>query len=189
MLPTENAAPIARDYRLAAVAAVALAVLAGLWFGSRGPESPPLVLAPAGPAAAGVVTVHVSGAVRSPGLVEIAQGGRVADALAAAGGALPEAGLSSLNLAAPVVDGQQIVVALPGEDPVGPGADQAGGVRINAAGLDDMQRLPGVGPVLASRIIAFRDEHGPFRVAEDLLDVPGIGEAKLAALRDAVILP
>jgi competence protein ComEA len=64
-----------------------------------------------------------------------------------------------------------------------------GRVRLNLAGIEELETLPGVGPVLAERIIAYREQHGPFAVVEDLLDVPGIGEGKLAALRDAVLVP
>jgi competence protein ComEA len=133
------------------------------------------------------ITVHVSGAVARPGLVTLPQGARVADAIAAGGGALPEGIVGHLNLAAPVSEGSRIVVPGPGS---GEGADASSdGVRINAASASELEHLPGVGPVLAGRILAFRQDHGPFEEVEDLLDVPGIGESKLAAMRDSVILP
>ena len=136
---------------------------------------------------AGEVTVHVSGAVAAPGLVSLPVGSRVADAVLAAGGALPGADLTALNLAAAIVDGQQLVVP----DTAGDGAVVAadGRVRINTADATALEGLPGVGPVLAERIVAYRDSHGPFAVVEDLLEVPGIGESKLAAMRDRVIVP
>ena len=112
----------------------------------------------------------------------------MADAVAAAGGALPGADLSALNLAAPVSDGQQLMVP----EQSGTGAAAAvveGKVRVNTAGVTDLERLPGVGPVLAERILQHRESFGPFGVVEDLLDVPGIGEGKLAALRDSVAIP
>ena len=134
------------------------------------------------------MTVHVSGAVAEPGLVSLQSGSRVADAVVAAGGALPGADLGSLNLAAPLVDGQQLVVPyLVPTNGVPVASD--GRVRINTADAAALEGLPGVGPVLAQRIVAHRDAHGPFATVEDLLDVPGIGESKLAALRDSVIVP
>ena len=142
------------------------------------------------PADGPVTLIHVSGAVRRPGLVELRGQVRVADAISAAGGVLPDADLTVINLAASLRDGDQVVVPLRspgGERDEGVGAD--GRVRLNAAGIDELQQLPGVGPVLAGRIVDHRDSHGRFETVEDLLDVPGIGEAKLAALRDAVVVP
>ncbi|HEY7705101.1 MAG TPA: helix-hairpin-helix domain-containing protein [Acidimicrobiia bacterium] len=137
------------------------------------------------------ITVHVAGWVAVPGLVELAPSARVADAVAAAGGLRPGAAIEQLNLAAPVRDGDQVVVPGPAEaeapgSPAG-SAGQGGPVRLNQASAQDLEGLPGVGPVLAERIIAYRDEHGPFEEVEDLLDVPGIGESKLAALRDLIV--
>ena len=134
------------------------------------------------------LTIHVSGAVAGPGLVSLPSGSRVADAVVAAGGALPGADLGSLNLAAPLVDGQQLVVPYPALTDGTPVASD-GRVRINTADATALEGLPGVGPVLAQRIVAHRDAHGPFVTVEDLLEVPGIGESKLAALRDSVIVP
>ncbi len=183
----------------AAGALIACALGAGLWWGGTGSGSevvPILPISTSGVAGRDIdgSTVHVSGAVQSPGLVVVSAGARVADAIAAAGGALPEADLASLNLAAPVRDGDQIGVpwrGTGGSEPANPGGApiQDGRVRINVAGAAELEALPGVGPVLASRIVAHRDAYGPFAVVEDLLDVPGIGEAKLAALRDVVLLP
>jgi competence protein ComEA len=146
-------------------------------------------MAPAGAAApASPLTVHVSGAVAIPGVVRVPAGSRVADAIAAAGGIVPAADPGSVNLAAPVRDGQQVVVPRRG-DGSSPTTADAGGIRLNTASVTELERLPGVGPVLAGRIAGYRDEHGPFDTVEGLLDVPGIGEVKLAALRDAVIVP
>jgi len=166
---------------------LAAAAAAGLWYAGRVPDPPPVLVDPGGgPGRA--ITVHVAGAVRSPGVVEVAAGSRVGSAIAAAGGALPEADLTRVNLAAPLSDGQQLVVPAISEE--GPGAAAGDGrVHINLAGVTELETLPGVGPVLAARIIAHREENGPFAVVEDLLDVPGIGEAKLSALREAVLLP
>jgi competence protein ComEA len=142
------------------------------------------------------LTVHVSGAVARPGLVVLEAGGRVADAVAAAGGALPEADLDLLNLAAPLADGQQVVVPVQGATaPTGGGGTPIAGqiapsgpVDLNAATMDQLDALPGVGPVLAQRIVAHRQAHGPFTALEDLLDVPGIGEGKLEGLRDLAVV-
>ena len=115
--------------------------------------------------------------------------GRVADALAAAGGASADADLSRLNLAAAIRDGDLITV------PTVAGRDgstehpEADGVDINRSSASELERLPGVGPVLAERIVAYRDDYGHFTQIEDLLDVPGIGEAKLAGMRDDIISP
>lgn len=165
---------------------VAGAVAAGMWLFSPSPQPPPVVQPPA--AVADDVTVHVSGAVGTPGLVSVSHGARVADAILAAGGALPDADLAGLNLAAPVSDGQQLMVpsAAPGG---GAAAASDPRVRVNVADAGTLEEIPGVGPVLAARIVAHRDQHGPFSEVEDLLDVPGIGEGKLAALRDAVLVP
>ncbi len=129
----------------------------------------------------------------SPGLVELGIGARTADAIAAAGGVVPGADIGALNLAAPVRDGEQVRVpsALPTSAAGGGGGNvpDDGLVHVNTADAAGLQALPGVGPVLAARIVAYREQHGPFSAVEDLLDVAGIGEARLAALRDAVAIP
>lgn len=139
------------------------------------------------PSALETVRVHVSGKVVAPGVVDVEPDAIVADAIDAAGGLLPEARVDEINLAAPVTAGAQIVVPGRGGLHDGPGPSQDGGVlSINSATAGDLESLPGVGPVLAERIVAFREENGGFEVVEDLLEVPGIGEAKLAAMRDLV---
>lgn len=169
--------------------AVALLALGGgvlLW-----PEpaaSPPIEIVAARPPDARI-TVHVSGSVARPGLVSLAADARVADAIRAAGGALPGALLSGLNLAAPLADGQQVVVPSAMQGGAMAMGATGGRVHVNVADVTTLEDLPGVGPVLAGRIVAYREEHGPFTVVEDLLDVPGIGEAKLEALRDSVQVP
>jgi competence protein ComEA len=146
------------------------------------------------------VVVHVAGAVVSPGVRRLPPGSRVIDALDAAGGALPGADLPRINLAAPLVDGQQVYVPKPGEEvPVAAGAGLPGGagdaggapvpgapVDLNTATAEQLDTLPGVGPATASAIIAHREQHGPFTSVDQLLDVRGIGEAKLEQLRDLV---
>ncbi|MFP5314544.1 MAG: helix-hairpin-helix domain-containing protein, partial [Actinomycetes bacterium] len=138
---------------------------------------------------AGTVVVHVAGAVHAPGVVEAAAGSRVFEVLERAGGALPEADLSAVNLAAAVLDGQQILVPRIGEPlpppdaGTAPAAGTAGApVNINTAGATDLEVLPRVGPVLAERIVQWRAEHGSFARPEDLDAVPGIGPAMLEAL-------
>lgn len=139
------------------------------------------------PAAAhGVVTIHVSGAVAAPGLVVLPTGARVADAIAAAGGAAAGADLGGLNLAASVGDGSRVVVPDVG---TAPGGADGGPIRINTATASELEVLPGVGPVLAARIVAHREQRGPFETIEDLLGVPGIGESKLEGLRSEVAVP
>ncbi len=153
------------------------------------PPAPATMVSPvAATSAVALITVHVSGAVSRPGLVSLVEGSRVADALAKAGGALAGGALSGINLAAPVADGMQIVV--PWVSDGSTGSPRASGessdlpVDLNRAGIERLTSLPGVGEVLASRIVAHRETHGPFSSMKDLLDVPGIGEGKLAGLRD-----
>jgi len=145
------------------------------------------------------VWLHVVGQVVSPGVVALPAGSRVADAVAAAGGALPDADLAGLNLAAVVQDGAQIRVPAPGEEPAvdaaGTGDDAAaaggaggagGTVDVNTAGSAELQGLPGIGPVLADRIVAWREANGPFASVDALLDVSGIGPAVLGQIRELV---
>jgi competence protein ComEA len=179
-----------------AVAVVAAALLGGAWYGSRPPRLPPAAevvsaTAPvAGGGTLGIITVHIAGAVVNPGLVAIPDGSRIADAVAAAGGALPSADLGALNLAAPVRESDRVEVPVVGAaGSAGDDGSGDGGVDLNRASAAELEALPGVGPVLAARIVAHRDANGPFTTVEDLLDVPGIGEAKLAALRDGVAAP
>ncbi|WP_255491558.1 ComEA family DNA-binding protein [Actinotalea sp. JY-7876] len=142
-------------------------------------------------AAAQAVVVHVVGQVAAPGLLELPAGSRVADAVDAAGGALPSADLTALNLAREVTDGEQVVVPAPGEtvavpQGTGGGSSQPGPLDLNRADLAALDELPGIGPVLAERIVAWRDEHGPFTTVEELAEVPGIGPSLLADLRELV---
>jgi competence protein ComEA len=132
-----------------------------------------------------MVAVHVSGMVVAPGVVDVPADAIVADAIEAAGGLLSEALVDQINLAAPIVPGEQIVV--PG--PTGATADtgvEDGPLSINQATTTDLESLPGLGPVLAERIVSYRESNGRFDAVDDLLEVPGIGEAKLEAIRDLV---
>ncbi|WP_138759372.1 ComEA family DNA-binding protein [Modestobacter altitudinis] len=160
--------------------------------------APPPVPAPgSGPPGtpAGTVVVSVVGQVGAPGLVTLPAGARVADALAAAGGLLPEADPAAVNAAAVLGDGQQIAVGVPGAaaPAVGapgagvPGAAGAAGpVDLNTATAADLDALPGIGPVLAQRIVDHRTTNGPFTSVDQLDDVSGIGPAVFADLVDRV---
>jgi competence protein ComEA len=110
----------------------------------------------------------------------------VVDAIEAAGGATALAVLSGVNLAAEVIDAAQVVVPTLGQHPSAP---DDGLVAVNQASASDLESLPGVGPVLAGRIVSHRDENGSFETPEDLLDVSGIGEAILARLRPLIRVP
>jgi competence protein ComEA len=154
----------------------------------------PAATPPAGIAADSAVTVVVSvvGSVARPGLVTLPEGARVADAVTAAGGLLPDADPASINLAAVVSDGQQVAVGVPGAAAAGGtvgGTDAtsgAGPVDLNAATAPDLDALPGIGPVLAQRIVEHRESNGPFRTVEQLDDVPGIGPTTYAELAELV---
>ena len=136
------------------------------------------------------VVVSVVGRVARPGLVTLPAGARVADAVEAAGGLLPGADQATVNLAAPLADGQQVAVGVPGATvPTDPGAGPSGAggpVDLNSAGAAELEGLPGIGPVLAQRIVEQREQHGPFTAVDDLQDVPGIGPAVFDGLADAV---
>jgi competence protein ComEA len=196
------------------VALVGLAVVvvggAGLWYARSLPKAvevrearvPGSARAPGGgPAVTGspspspsVLFVHVAGLVRHPGVYQFDQGQRVIDAVTAAGGARPKADLDLLNLAALLTDGEQILVPPHGAAPVAPtgggsttgGGTSGGLVDINSASETELEGLPGVGPVLAAAIIAYRTEHGPFPTVDALDDVSGIGPATLENLRPLV---
>ena len=137
------------------------------------------------------LTVHVSGSVVQPGLVTVGEGARVADAIAAAGGATPDADLGGINLAEAIADGARLHVPRIGDSAVDSprGTDAEGLISINRATVAELQELPGVGPVLAQRIVDRRESSGGFNVIEDLLDVPGIGERILAGMRDLIVVP
>ncbi|MCB0910832.1 MAG: helix-hairpin-helix domain-containing protein [Propionibacteriaceae bacterium] len=152
--------------------------------------APPSVVASPTPTAtptpAPTLLVHVLGAVRHPGVVELADGSRVADAIAAAGGLAKSADPAELNLAAVVADGSQIVIGTrsnPQGEVRGTGASGASGggsaaggtISLNTATLDQLDTLPGVGPVTAQKILDWRAEHGRFTAVSELQEVDGIG--------------
>jgi competence protein ComEA len=140
-------------------------------------------------AANGSVVVDVAGKVRRPGLVTVPAGARVADALRAAGGVVPGTDLASLNLARKVVDGEQIVVGEAAPAAVGGASGSPGPtnpINLNTASASDLDQLPGVGPVLAQRIVDWRTSHGAFTSVSQLRQVTGIGDSKYADLQPLV---
>ena len=175
--------------------AVAALIVAG-WLLLRDPAPPPEAHLPmAAPAATSStvpaeLAVHVAGAVAHPALYRLPPSARVADAVDAAGGALPEADLDRVNLAAPVADGTQVYVPRQGDGgggaASGPGATASGPLDLNQATEAQLDELPGIGPATAKAILDARAKKGRFRSVEDLLDVRGIGPAKLDAIRDLV---
>jgi competence protein ComEA len=157
---------------------------------STPPSSVPAPTAAVVAPPAAEVVVHVAGLVRRPGLVRLPAGSRVADAVTAAGGVTKPRAADSVNLARLLVDGEQIVVSTTPSMPsdqvstVNPGAPMV--LDLNTATAEALDTLPGVGPVLAARIISWRNENGPFRSVEELGEVSGIGEAILGQVRDLV---
>lgn len=193
---------------VAAVAAVLAAV--GVWQDRPVPETVPnlpavVAAAPTGAAepppdattdtTEAEIVVSVAGAVQEPGLVTLPAGARVADAVAAAGGAVPGTDLLTLNLAQVLGDGEQVLVGVAGP-PVSGGAAAAGGsaggpgaggpVDLNTADAAQLEELPGVGPVMAGAILDFRAENEGFSTVEQLMEVSGIGDARFAQLKDLV---
>jgi competence protein ComEA len=181
---------------------------AGLWYVRSMPR--PIQVAASGPAtgaapdvtgaasaspSAAPVIVDVAGWVREPGVYEFTAGDRIVDAIARAGGARRGADLAALNLAAPLVDGTQILVPREGAAPPGgvAGSATTGGtagtlVNINTASATELEALPGIGEVLAATIVAYRDEHGAFASVDQLEDVSGIGPSTLEEIRDLVTI-
>jgi competence protein ComEA len=189
-----------RRLLLAAAGSLALLLLLGRFVLGAGTTTTaaPLPLPPA--AGAGVtglpssrVVVDVVGAVRRPGLYRLAHGSRIADALTRAGGATAKADLAQVNLAAPLADGEQVVVPRRGAGTSAPGAGSgpAGGpaapVQLSTATLEQLDSLPGVGPVTAQKILDYRQEHGAFQSVDELDAVSGIGPKRLEQLRELVV--
>ncbi|MFC4144874.1 ComEA family DNA-binding protein [Micromonospora mangrovi] len=199
--------PGRRGVRALAVVAAVVVLGAGAWAWRSRPHTEPVrpvgtaaaalpEPAPAGSASAGPsqLVVAVAGKVRRPGLVRLPAGARVADAIDAAGGALPGVDTALLNPARKVTDGELVVVgatapaALPGVPPAaaGDGSAPGGPVNLNTATLAQLDALPGVGPVLAQRILTHREQHGAFRSVADLRQVEGIGDARYEQLKELV---
>lgn len=167
--------------------------------GGAGGSVDPVATAPTSTSEPASIVVHAAGAVTVPGIHQLPPGSRVSDLLVAAGGPAPDADLDRVNLAAPVGDGERVWFPRVGEEaepPVaagsGGGAASGGGsgptvpLDLNVATAEELDELPGIGPATASAILQHRAEHGPFASVDQLLDVPGIGEAKLEQLRDLV---
>ena len=194
---------------LAGLLVVAVVILLGSRFLLHGPsasttlERPIVGSAEAGSARASPsspspkLVVYVVGAVRRPGLYRVATGSRVADAVARAGGLAKRADPAGVNLAAPVADGEQLVVparlsvAITGAqgapvDGVG-GAAPAGPVQLSVATVEQLDTLPGIGPVTAEKIVKYRTAHGAFRSVDELDEVPGIGPSRVEQLRGLVV--
>jgi competence protein ComEA len=197
--------------RVLALAGLLAALVAGvfLWWSRPKPQSTPAPIVrpaarPVGAPPAGGATpspslstlvVDVAGKVRRPGVVSLPAGARVIDAIKEAGGLRPGAKTGTLNLARRVVDGEQVLVglnatpaaAVPPADPTAPGATApAAPIDLNTANAAQLDELPGVGPVLAQRIVDYRTQHGGFRSIDELRQVSGIGEAKFADLKSLV---
>jgi competence protein ComEA len=186
-------------WAIAAVLAT-LAAVRAFGGGNDPPRAAPVKLSDRGGHQDARMYVHVVGAVRRPGLMRLPTGSRVADALQRAGGPGPRADLATVNLAARLVDGQQIVVPTRGS--AGPAGSHAGtapapaagapsggaatGIHLSTATVEQLDGVDGIGPTLAQRIIEYRDAHGGFRSLTELAQVEGIGEKRLATLREAL---
>ena len=163
------------------------------------PAAPPIIgSSEAGAAAAPAprLVVYVVGAVRRPGLYRLGEGARVGDAVARAGGVTRKADPAAVNLAAPVADGQQVVVparlpravaAAEGAPVPGGGSVPAGPVQLSVATAEQLDALPGIGPVTAQKILDYRTAHGAFRSVDELDEVPGIGPSRVEQLRGLVV--
>jgi competence protein ComEA len=191
-----------RRLLLAAAGSLALLLLLGRFVLGAGTTTPAAPLPPppaGGPGVTGLpssrVVVDVVGAVRRPGLYRLAHDSRIADAIARAGGATRKAELAQVNLAAPLADGEQVVVPRRGA----PGAVAGGGsgaaapgapaapVQLSTATPEQLDTLPGVGPVTAQKILDYREKHGAFSSVDELDAVPGIGPKRLDQLRELVV--
>ena len=179
--------PVSRRRALVlAAAALVLLVVAGRTLAGAGAagSQPAAALVPERAAAAPKHVVHVAGAVRQPGLYRLAEGKRVADAVARAGGATAPADTAAINLAAPLADGMQVLVPSRVAGVAGPAA--AGRVSLSSASVAELDALPGIGPVTAQKIVDHRLAHGGFRSVDDLDAIPGIGPTRVEQLRELV---
>lgn len=178
-------------WAVAAVVAAVAGIAVALWLGSPPARVAPPAIAPRAGAAAPALLVHVAGAVRRPGLYELPQGSRVADAVEAARGPRRGADLDALNLALEVADGAKILVPGRGDSATvaaAPDTSGAAAVSVNTADQAALETIPGIGPVKAAAIVAHRAEIGGFQRIEQLLDVDGIGPATLDSIRDYITL-
>ena len=189
--------PGRRGVRALAAVAVVVVLVAGYLAWRAQPRAepvPPPTVPVSGPgtAAPATILVAVSGRVARPGVVRLPAGARVQDAIEAAGGALPGTDLSFVNLARPLRDGELILVGVsppPGVPQAAAGGDGGGvpgKINLNTATPAELDTLPGIGPELATRIVAYRAEHGGFRSVDELRQVSGIGESRYAEIKDLV---
>jgi competence protein ComEA len=186
-----------RSRRVLAAAILALVLLVVAWRHTAHASAPPLRVAPIAPAAStsghavarALVVVDVVGAVRRPGLVHLHEGSRVADAVARAGGLARGAERTGVNFAAPVSDGQQVLVPARGAAVAAAASSggSAGPVSLSSATAEQLDALPGVGPVTAQKIVAYRQQHGSFRSVDELDAISGIGPSRIADLRGLVV--
>jgi len=191
----------AAHVRVLVTIAVAAGVLLTWWLLSERPRtsSPDAVTlaatpgsaSPSGadPSAAGELVIDVEGKVKNPGIVTLPAGSRVHEAIAEAGGVRGKVDTSRLNMARVLTDGEQILVGVepaPGDPAAGEASATGARISLASATLEQLDTLPGIGPVTAQAILDHRSEHGPFTSVDDLLDVKGIGEATLADIRDQV---
>ena len=189
---------LSRRQLFGAAAAVAVVLLLAIRHLGGGGDAAPAVT-PVQPAtkpkavAAKLLVIDVAGAVRHPGLYRLRSGSRIDDAIALAGGATAKAQLDTVNLAAPVADGEQIVVPGRGVGGVAAASAPAAGsspsapLDLNSATLEQLESLPGIGPVTAQKILDYRQAHGAFHSVAELEGVPGIGPAHMAQLKGLVI--
>jgi len=165
-----------------------LAVVIALWFIGRPSQIAPVVagveseLVLDSESSAIKVVVHVAGSVKNPGLYQLVAGSRIADAIEVAGGVTKKSAANSVNLARAVVDGEQILV---GENSSG---GTGGRISINNASVSELEDLPGVGPVIAARIVSYRETNGPFTSIDGLGEVSGIGDSIMSSVRDIATL-
>ncbi len=186
-----------RQLFAAVAAAVVLLLLVIRHLGAGGSPTPAVTPVPSPvrtkPTAAKLLVIDVAGAVRHAGLYRLRSGSRVDDAIAAAGGPTAKAQLDSVNLAAPVADGEQVVVPGRGAagaavaSPPAAGSSPSAPLDLNSATLEQLESLPGIGPVTAQKILDYRQAHGAFHSVAELEGVPGIGPAHMAQLKGLVI--
>lgn len=177
--------------RIALFAALATVLLAGLaLFIVRLPRPDPIVIVLTPVPGSRPAVVYVSGAVQNPGVYALRDGDRMVQAVEAAGGFAPEADRDHINLAAPLRDGQQVHVPHVGERVASarsaPASAPTGRVNINTASIEELKGLPGIGDAYARAIIDYRTKNGPFRRAEDVVKVRGIGPRTYERLKDLI---
>jgi competence protein ComEA len=189
---------LSRRQLFGAAAAVAILLVFLLRHLDGGTAAPPVTPLPAPvraakSAPAKLLVIDVAGAVRRPGLYRLRSGSRIDDAIAAAGGVTDKAQLDAVNLAAPIADGEQVVVPGPGAvgaataSPPAAGSAPSAPLDLNTATAEQLDSLPGIGPVTAQKILDYRAQHGAFHSVAELEGVPGIGPGRLSQLKGLVI--